>query len=204
MRNTKVPALPSMIGTSSPETSTYALSMPRPAKADMRCSTVETRVPSFSSTVASVVLPTLCARAGMAGLPARSERQNTIPVSMAAGRSAIVTLRPVCRPTPVARTDLHHRVALRCGAVQARRDDSHAQCVPDRLVDDAAVDHGGILGGERADRVHHLVHLLQLHGVARRDVHQHAARASEMDVLEKRRMHPPLRRHPRAPRARRP
>ena len=103
-RNTNVPALPSMIGTSSAETSTNALSMPSPKKADIRCSTVETRAPSCSSTVAMTVLLTLSARAGMAGLPGRSERQKTMPVSMGAGRSAIATLRPVCRPTPVART----------------------------------------------------------------------------------------------------
>jgi hypothetical protein len=104
MRKTKVPALPSMIGTSSADTSTKALSMPSPANAAMRCSTVETRVPSFSITVAMTVLDTYSARAGTPGLPGRSLRQKTMPVSMGAGRNAIVTLWPVCRPTPVART----------------------------------------------------------------------------------------------------
>ncbi len=99
-----MPALPSMIGTSSADTSTNALSMPRPANADMRCSTVETRTPSFSITVAISVLLTLSACAGMAGLPAMSERQNTMPLSTGAGRNTIVTLWPVCSPTPVART----------------------------------------------------------------------------------------------------
>ena len=42
-RNTNGPALPSMIGTSAAVSSTMALSMPRPANADSRCSTVETR-----------------------------------------------------------------------------------------------------------------------------------------------------------------
>src|SRR5258706_10217859 len=106
IRNTKVPALPSMIGTSSPDTSTNALSMPRPANADIRCSTVETRAPSFSITVAIVVLVTLSACAGIAGLPGRSERQKTMPVSIGAGRSTMTTFWPVCTPTPVARTTL--------------------------------------------------------------------------------------------------
>ena len=42
-RNTNGPALPSMIGTSAAVTSTQALSMPSPANADSRCSTVEMR-----------------------------------------------------------------------------------------------------------------------------------------------------------------
>ena len=42
-RNTNGPALPSMIGSSGPATSTCRLSMPRPASADIRCSTVEMR-----------------------------------------------------------------------------------------------------------------------------------------------------------------
>src|SRR5690348_11303024 len=50
------------------------------------------------------VFVTFSAWAGIAGLPGRSERQKTTPVSMGAGRRTIVTLRPVCRPTPVART----------------------------------------------------------------------------------------------------
>jgi hypothetical protein len=110
-RKTKVPALPSMIGTSSPETSTNALSIPNPANADIRCSTVETRAPSFSITVAIVVLPTLSACAGMAGLPGRSERQKTMPLSTGAGRSTITTFWPVWTPTPVARTEV---LRVRC------------------------------------------------------------------------------------------
>jgi hypothetical protein len=47
MRNTKGPALPSMIGTSLADSSTVALSMPSPASADIRCSTVATRTPSL-------------------------------------------------------------------------------------------------------------------------------------------------------------
>src|SRR5690625_1187541 len=41
MRKTKGPALPSMMGTSAALSSTQALSMPSPAMADSRCSTVE-------------------------------------------------------------------------------------------------------------------------------------------------------------------
>src|SRR5687767_5450104 len=78
--------------------------MPKPKSADMRCSTVETRAPSCSRTVAMVVVVTLVARAGMAGLTGKSERQKTMPVSTGAGRITITTLWPVCRPTPVART----------------------------------------------------------------------------------------------------
>src|SRR5665213_3163930 len=104
-----------MIVTSSPDTSTYALSTPSPAKADIRCSTVEMRTPSRSITVAIVVLLTFNACAGTAGLPGRSVRQKTIPVSTGAGRSTIVTLRPVCRPTPVARTsDFRVRCRIIC------------------------------------------------------------------------------------------
>ena len=45
-RNTNGPALPSMIGSSGPATSTCRLSMPSPASADIRCSTVEIDAPS--------------------------------------------------------------------------------------------------------------------------------------------------------------
>ncbi len=47
--------LPSMMGTSKVSTSTIALSMPRPLKAESRCSTVCTRVPFTPRVVASVV-----------------------------------------------------------------------------------------------------------------------------------------------------
>jgi hypothetical protein len=43
MRKTKGAALPSMMGISAASTSTQALSMPRPERADMRCSTVAIR-----------------------------------------------------------------------------------------------------------------------------------------------------------------
>src|SRR5260221_7563665 len=102
-RNTKGPALPSMIGTSGALSSTRALSMPSPANADSRCSTVETRAPPVPSVVPSVVSPTLAARAGMSAAPGRSVRWNTRPVSGCAGRTVISTLRPVCIPTTVAR-----------------------------------------------------------------------------------------------------
>ena len=48
------------------------------------------------------VSTTLCARAGIAGLPGKSERQKTMPVSGAAGRRTSATLWPVWTPTPVA------------------------------------------------------------------------------------------------------
>ena len=54
-RKTNGAALPSMIGTSAAVRSMNALSIPKPAKADIRCSTVPTRAPSCSIVVPSVV-----------------------------------------------------------------------------------------------------------------------------------------------------
>ena len=54
-RKTNGAALPSMMGTSSAERSTKQLSMPSPARAAIRCSTVETRTPSSPIVVASSV-----------------------------------------------------------------------------------------------------------------------------------------------------
>ena len=54
-----------MIGTSAAETSTIALSIPRPANADSRCSTVETRDSPLPRVVPSMVSPTFSAVARM-------------------------------------------------------------------------------------------------------------------------------------------
>ena len=59
-RKTKGPALPSMIGTSPALTSTSALSMPRPARADNKCSTVEIFTSPLCSVVPIMVSPTFC------------------------------------------------------------------------------------------------------------------------------------------------
>src|SRR6266550_4039659 len=61
-RKTNGPALPSMIGISGPATSTCKLSIPSPASADIKCSTVEIDAPSFLSVDDSRVSPTLSAR----------------------------------------------------------------------------------------------------------------------------------------------
>ena len=47
-KNTKGPELPSIIGISAAFTSIYTLSTPKPASADMMCSTVATRAPLAS------------------------------------------------------------------------------------------------------------------------------------------------------------
>ncbi|KGD34977.1 hypothetical protein DO72_5451 [Burkholderia pseudomallei] len=78
--------------------------MPRPAHADIRCSTVDTRTPSFCSTDASRVSPIDSAEAGMSTGVGRSTRENTMPVSGAAGRSVSSTLRPECTPMPTVLT----------------------------------------------------------------------------------------------------
>ena len=133
-------------------------------------------------------------------MPHRLDRH----VAPAADRGRLVELLVVDRPAhgvvgAGARDDLHDRLlALRGRAAQPGGDDGHAQRVADRLVDHAAVDDGRVLGGERADGVHHLVHLLQLHRVARGDVHQHPPRAGQVDVLEQRRVNGLFRRHLRA------
>ena len=65
IKNKKEAALPSIIGTSSPSSSIKRLSKPRPAQADSKCSTVETRTPSFWITEASLVSHTAKAVAGI-------------------------------------------------------------------------------------------------------------------------------------------
>ncbi len=86
IRNTKGPALPSMIGTSGALTSTKALSMPKPAKADNKCSTVEIRTLPLAKEVESCVSPTLAGQALISTGDDKSIRLKTTPVSGAAGR----------------------------------------------------------------------------------------------------------------------
>jgi hypothetical protein len=85
MRNTNGPALPSMIGTSAAPSSTMALSMPSPASADIRCSTVATRTPSLISVVPSMVSPTCMPSPARPRGGSRSVRRNTMPVLTGAG-----------------------------------------------------------------------------------------------------------------------
>src|SRR5690625_167262 len=119
MRKTKGPALPSMMGTSAALSSTQALSMPSPAMADSRCSTVETRTSPRTKVVDRVVSPTFSARAGISTIGSRSTRRNTMPVFTGAGRRVRYTFSPVCRPTPVARMVLR-RVLCRIMVRTAR------------------------------------------------------------------------------------
>ncbi len=114
-KNTNDEAEPSMIGISSALTSMNILSMPRPAQADIRCSTVETRAPSLISTEAMRVSPTAIALAGNSTMGSRSTRRNTMPLSGAAGRKVSSTLVPECRPTPVVRTS---SLIVRCFNIQ--------------------------------------------------------------------------------------
>ena len=114
IRNTNGPALPSMIGTSPAVSSMKRLSMPRPASADIRCSTVDTPASPAASVVPSVVSVTFVARAGMSTGGSRSVRRNTMPVLGGAGLSTIRTLRPVCRPMPVDRIE---SLSVRCCAM---------------------------------------------------------------------------------------
>ena len=111
-RNTNEPADPSRIGISGAVTSTYRLSMPRPASADIRCSTVATRtwLPGPSSAAVSVdamrVSVTRAAPQRISTGGSRSVRLNTIPVSASAGRKVSSTRSPECRPTPVVLTGI--------------------------------------------------------------------------------------------------
>src|ERR1700740_810281 len=78
--------------------------MPRPAHADIKCSMVDTRAPSFCSTEARRVSPIAIADAGISTGVGKSTRENTMPVFAAAGRSVNSTLRPECRPMPTVLT----------------------------------------------------------------------------------------------------
>ena len=62
-KNTNGAALPSIIGISGPFTSTYALSIPSPAIADMRCSMVDILVSPEVRQVDNEVSPTFSAEA---------------------------------------------------------------------------------------------------------------------------------------------
>ena len=76
--------------------------MPRPAQADMRCSTVCTFAPPLEIVDARRVSVTAWADTGMSTGIGRSTRRNTMPVSGWAGRSVNSTRWPLCRPTPTA------------------------------------------------------------------------------------------------------
>ena len=93
IRNRKGAALPSMIGTSDPSSSTIALSISAPASAAITCSTVPILIPSPShSTVQrgdSIVLAQFARISAV-----ESVRRNTIPVSGGAGCKVIATLWP--------------------------------------------------------------------------------------------------------------
>ena len=81
--------------------------MPRPASADIRCSTVATRTDASSGADrvdAMRVSVTWTARTGMSTAGSRSVRRNTMPVPAAAGRSVSSTRWPECSPTPVVLT----------------------------------------------------------------------------------------------------
>ena len=82
MRNTKGAALPSMIGSSPPSTSTYRLSIPQPLRAANRCSTVAIVAPLPSPSVVHIRSSTTFSTwaAISSPLPPASVRRNTIPV----------------------------------------------------------------------------------------------------------------------------
>ena len=75
-----------MIGNSAEDSSTIMLSMPRPALADIRCSTVWTLAGPQLRPVHRVVSVTRSAAAGISTTGSRSVRRNTMPWSTGAGR----------------------------------------------------------------------------------------------------------------------
>ncbi len=97
----KGPALPSMMGISGPSNVMRALSIPMPARADMRCSTVETMWPLWPMVVASLVSNTFSRRARMWGEPGRSLRQKRTPLLGGSGLMLMMIFLPVWRPIPV-------------------------------------------------------------------------------------------------------
>ena len=99
--STKLSALPSMMGTSGPLMSTWALSMPQPYRAAIRCSMVETAAWPLPMVVESRVLTTLAAVASMEIAGERSTRWKTMPVPASAGRRVRVISFPVCSPMPL-------------------------------------------------------------------------------------------------------
>jgi hypothetical protein len=75
-----------MIGSSAEDSSTIMLSTPRPAAADIRCSTVWILASPQVRPVQSVVSVTRLAAAGTSTTGSRSMRRNTMPWSTGAGR----------------------------------------------------------------------------------------------------------------------
>ena len=106
IKNKNEAALPSMMGTSSPSNSISKLSRPKPAQAESKCSTVDTRTPSFCITDAKRVSHTARAVAGMTDCSGVSTRTNWIPELTGAGLIEIVTLRPECKPIPTVFTGI--------------------------------------------------------------------------------------------------
>ncbi|MNZ78938.1 hypothetical protein D3C78_975310 [compost metagenome] len=92
-----------MMGISAAVTSISRLSMPSPAKADIRCSMVPIRTPVSETSVEErrVSFTSEGCTLTLTG-SGRSVRRNTMPVSGAAGFRVSFTLSPECRPTPVA------------------------------------------------------------------------------------------------------
>ena len=68
--------------------------------APIRCSTVKTSAPFALSVVAFTVELTFSGKAFISGLPGKSVRTKTMPVSASAGFSVISTSLPECRPMP--------------------------------------------------------------------------------------------------------
>jgi len=101
-KNTKDAAEPSRMGTSSAVMSMNKLSMPRPAQADMRCSTVKTLALPTEMVDARRVSVTAKALMGMSTGCGKSTRRKTMPVLTGAGRKVSSTRCPLCRPTPTA------------------------------------------------------------------------------------------------------
>ena len=101
-RKTNGPALPSIIGTSGPSRWTKRLSIPNPAIADKRCSTVETFTSLAIKVVDKVVSPTFSGQALISTEGSTSVLVNIIPVPAGAGIKVNVIFFPVCRPIPVA------------------------------------------------------------------------------------------------------
>ena len=72
-----------------------ALSIPKPAIADNKCSTVDTRTSPLVKVVESIVSPTFSAIAFISTGGFKSERRKIIPVSTGAGWSVRKTFSPV-------------------------------------------------------------------------------------------------------------
>ena len=99
--NTKGLALPSIIGTSGPSNSTIALSIPIPASAESKCSTVEIFISLLDRLVDSLVSNTFYKDAFI-GADSISILLKTIPELLGAGFKVKDIFLPVWRPTPEA------------------------------------------------------------------------------------------------------